>query len=362
MGTLRFERIPLLWGETAMPLQNACSACSTKIKVKDELVGKAIKCPKCGKVFKALADGATKDAAIKAATAALTAASPARKPAATKPPAAWDDGDDDEDAKTKKKPVKKGPPKKRVAADEDEDDDEDEKGEDSAFEDLLAQTTLSPESKKRVNSELGLREKGLWVGQPDPKIMTVRSIRKAFAGVFFFAILAVFGSIASGTQLDDKSLAKLLIGGIVVAWLVLSFVIAVMVMFMEHRRAVGSAYVITNKRCITLIPGWFTAPAPVSYYPDLVQQMRRIPSWIFGGDSGDIVFRSVTTITRTYSRRHGTSTSVQTTHYGFLGIRQLDEVEGRIRQALLSSDDDDDDDDRRKKNKKKNKKRDDEDD
>ena len=103
---------------------------------------------------------------------------------------------------------------------------------------------------------------------------------------------------------------------------------------MERKKALGSAYVITNKRCITFLPGWFSGPAPTSYYPDLVQHMRRMPSWIFGDGAGDIVFRSVTTVTTTYHRRGGASTSVSTTYYGFLGIRNLDEVEGRIRHAL----------------------------
>jgi WD40 repeat protein/serine/threonine protein kinase len=31
-----------------MPIQTPCSACSAKVNIKDELIGKAIKCPKCG--------------------------------------------------------------------------------------------------------------------------------------------------------------------------------------------------------------------------------------------------------------------------------------------------------------------------
>jgi predicted Zn finger-like uncharacterized protein len=72
-----------------MPVQTACTSCAAKLKVKDELVGKSIKCPKCGKVFKVAgeADGtavkagvaasATKDGAVKSAPAAEK---PAKKP------------------------------------------------------------------------------------------------------------------------------------------------------------------------------------------------------------------------------------------------------------------------------------------
>jgi serine/threonine protein kinase/formylglycine-generating enzyme required for sulfatase activity len=35
-----------------MPIQTACPSCSVKISVKDELIGKAIKCPKCGQVLR----------------------------------------------------------------------------------------------------------------------------------------------------------------------------------------------------------------------------------------------------------------------------------------------------------------------
>jgi hypothetical protein len=341
-------------------------------------------------VFKALADSEPQ-IALKSTDSSNGAVAP--KPGAKKPPPpvwgddddqeddkkpAWDrkskddeDSDYEDDAKAKKKPAKKGPlPKKRAADDDDDQDEDEEQGEDDAFAELLEQTTLSPLAKKQITGELGLREKGLWIGQPDPKIMTVRGIPKAIAGVIIFVFLAIFGSVASGATLghDNPSLAAILIGGIIVLALVFAVLVFGLVLFMERKKAIGAAYVITNKRCITFLPGWFSGPAPTSYYPNMVQNMRRMPSWIFGGDAGDIVFRSVTTVTRTYHQRGGVSTSVSTTYYGFLGIRNLDEIEGRIRQALFADDDDDEDDDdeddRRKKKKKgkKKKRRDDDDD
>ena len=345
-----------------MPLQTACSACAAKIKVKDELVGKSVKCPKCGKIFKALAG----DAAVNA-NGEVAPKSKAKKPPATPWDAddnegdddqrpAWDKkSDEDDDDPEAKNPGKQGPPpKKRAAVDEDDNDDISNKDGDQPFEELLERTTLAPLAKKQIAGEIGLREKACWIGQPDPKIMTVRSIPKALGGVFILTFLAIFGSIFGSMQFAGGT-AAIVIGCIVVVWFLLALIVTGLVLYMERRKAIGSAYVITNKRCITFVPGWFSGPAPTSYYPDLVQHMRRMPSWIFGGDAGDIVFRSLTTVTTTYHRRGGASTSVRTTYYGFLGIRNLDEVEGRIRQARLRDDDDDDDEEEEDRRKKKGK-------
>ena len=72
-----------------MPLQTSCSSCSAKFKVKDELIGKSIKCPKCGKVFKVSTEGEEVRTSV--------SASPAAKPTTKKPPLpAWNDDDDEE--------------------------------------------------------------------------------------------------------------------------------------------------------------------------------------------------------------------------------------------------------------------------
>ena len=35
-----------------MPIQTVCSSCSVNIQVKDELIGKTIRCPKCNQVLR----------------------------------------------------------------------------------------------------------------------------------------------------------------------------------------------------------------------------------------------------------------------------------------------------------------------
>jgi predicted Zn finger-like uncharacterized protein len=336
-----------------MPLQTACSACSAKIKVKDELIGKLIKCPKCGEKFKAAAEE-TK--------AAVTAAAIAKKPETKKPPPAWADDEDEDDkapawdkngkntAATKPKP-----PGKKAAA-KDDDDDDDEKDPDEDFDALLSGTQLPESTKKLVQGELGLREKGVWVGQPCPKIMTVRAIPKALGAVVAVTIACIVLGAIGGSAIEGYGIFVGLAAAVL--WVIAAPLLGGIILFMDRRAALATAYVVTNKRCIVFTGKWFFSPGLESFYPDLLAHMRRMGSWIFGGDAGDLVFRSVTTITTTHSRRHGTSTSVSTVYYGFLGIRSLDEIERVIRQTLLTDDDDDDDDDddeddRKKKKKKK---------
>lgn len=104
-----------------MPLRTACSSCGKKLQVRDELAGKKVKCPDCGKVFIAAAPSAT------TADPAAIKASPSKAPPAKTSP-------------TKASPSKGGPPpmakddislqptlKKpigRPVQDQDEDDDE----------------------------------------------------------------------------------------------------------------------------------------------------------------------------------------------------------------------------------------------
>jgi hypothetical protein len=344
-----------------MPV-TVCTSCSAKLKVKDELAGKSIKCPKCAKVFK-VADAEPVSAAV---TAGVAETAPAKKPPPPPPPA-WDTDDEDE-VKPKKKPRTRADddeedaPKPKPKAKQFDDGDDADTDDEAPFKELLEQTQLDDSTKKQIQADLGLREKGIWVGQPDPKIMAVRALGKSAIGIFIGTIFCiVFGIMAGGAIGLHWAIAT---GGAVFVWLMLAVALCVSIPFMDRRKALATAYVITNKRCITYTASWFGTVTPESFYPDLLRHMRRMQSWFFGKDAGDLVFRSVTTITTTHHSRGGTSTSVQTTYFGFLGIRGLDEIERKIRQALLTDDDDDDDDedDRRSRKKKKRRRRDDDDD
>src|SRR5262249_25588424 len=154
-----------------------------------------------------LAGGETEKAAVKAGAAAAKPAEKEKKPAA-----AWDDGADEEEkgspwekkdkANGKSPPAKAKLPKSK-AADEDEDDDEDEAPDpDAQFDDMLASTLLPDSTKKLIQGQLGLREHGIWVGQPDIKIMSVRGLAKVFAGVFAVTILTIILGVGGGAALE----------------------------------------------------------------------------------------------------------------------------------------------------------------
>jgi len=322
-----------------MPVQTACSSCSAKIKVKDELIGKSIKCPKCSTVFKVAAQGV---ASAQTATA--------EKAQGKKPPApAWEDDEDDEGEKPKSKP--KAKTFDDYGADRDEE---------APFKELLAETHLADSTKQQIKADLGLREQGIWVGQPDAKIMAVRALVKSAIAMFVITIMSIVLGAVGSSALGNMGWAAPWAAALF--WLVMTPVMIGGIPFMDWRKARATAYVITNKRCIVYTASWFGTVTPESFHPDLLQHMRRMQSWFFGTDAGDLVFRSVTTITTTHHARGGTSTSTSTKYYGFLGIRGLDEIERRIREAILVDDDDDDDDEEDRRRKKKKRKRRDDDD
>ena len=62
--------------------------------------------------------------------------------------------------------------------------------------------------------------------------------------------------------------------------------------------------------------------------------MRRGDSWLLA-DGGDLIFRSVTTIRHSTSRHGHSSRSVTRTHYGFLAIARVKEVEKLVRETLI---------------------------
>src|SRR5438105_672614 len=117
------------------------------MKIKDELAGKQVKCPKCANVFKADAPSAP-------------AATPTQ---AGDKPAAWDKNDIA--AKSKPTPEEEPPTLAKGATD--------------SLDTELAKTTLSAEDRQKVVDEIGRREKVVWLGQPVPMI---RFVRDAFVG------------------------------------------------------------------------------------------------------------------------------------------------------------------------------------
>src|SRR5947209_5308353 len=101
-----------------MPIVIACSHCQARLKLADTQAGKNVKCPKCGKVFKAVADAAEEAAVRPEAAGAKEAKLASGPPPLPMPPprpvAAVSDAD------APRRPV-------RRPRDDDEDDDEEER-------------------------------------------------------------------------------------------------------------------------------------------------------------------------------------------------------------------------------------------
>jgi hypothetical protein len=107
----------------------------------------------------------------------------------------------------------------------------------------------------------------------------------------------------------------------------------VVVPVLRWKLAQGTIYALTNRRALVYKQGLF-GPTRESYSPLEVAQMRRADSWLFQA-AGDVIFRSVTVITTSRNSRGGSSSSTSTTHYGFLAIAHVKEVEKLVRETLI---------------------------
>ena len=344
-----------------MPIKISCGDCSAKLAVKDELAGRTVKCPKCQQAIKVPAPASDGDAPVSAGSKSAAWDKPAAKrpPEPAKPakkPAKPRDEEDEEDDEPRRKPAKRGAmandddeddrPKGKSKApakrrdDDDDDEDEDDGGEKS-LKHWLSGTLLPAAVKKQVNNEITAKEDVVWLGQPCPKMMIVRNLWAIFVGVFFVSMFIFVGGFL---LLKDMSGATkgILLGGL---WLVAVVGISALVPILSRRKAHQTCYVITTRRAIVFAGGFFGSPSIESFKPNLLAHMRPMKSWVFKDGAGDLVFRSVTTITTTHHKHGGSSTSRSTAYYGFLAIRNMDKIEQKIRRTLLVDDDDDDDDD-----------------
>jgi hypothetical protein len=102
---------------------------------------------------------------------------------------------------------------------------------------------------------------------------------------------------------------------------------------LRWRTAKRTCYALTNRRALVYKEGLF-GPSRESYGPTEVSAMRLRLSWLCRG-GGDLIFRSVTVIRTSRNRQTGTHTSRKTTHYGFLAIAHVHEVEQLVRATLI---------------------------
>lgn len=154
-----------------MPLTIRCPACNAALKVKDEFLGRKIKCPKCTHVMPIPQEptddeaGAPEEAvsARKPAPVARVGTAAKSKPPAAPPPRRPEPPADDDEA-----------PARRAKRD-DEDDEAP-----LSFDELA----VPAEFRKRVEIEIG-DEPIVWMGRPDPQV----TMKKAKWGILAGAIM-----------------------------------------------------------------------------------------------------------------------------------------------------------------------------
>jgi hypothetical protein len=216
-------------------------------------------------------------------------------------------------------------------------------------EDCIEAGPIPADLKQRVVAELGTKEQLVWMGRPDGAIVFRRSLGYLVVGglVALISALWLLGAMFSkpvppappvakagkqavktppppvATKTNPWAPAGFLVGSICFS----------LVPVVRWKLAQRQCYALTNRRALVFKQGLF-GPTFESYSPLEVSAMRRSDSWVFKG-GGDLIFRSVTVIRSSYSQRTGTSRSVRTTHYGFLAIANVRQIERLVRETLI---------------------------
>jgi hypothetical protein len=198
--------------------------------------------------------------------------------------------------------------------------------------------------KHKLLSGLEGNERPVWIGQPVSTLVLVRN-----GGYFALAAVGVLVSLVwlLGTLTPPKTVAVRQVQGrrVVVTQvkqqpgnplkpLVLFLVAAGVgaVPLVRRHFASRTAYLLTTRRAVVYKEGLF-GPTREVYSPMEVSAVRRSDSWFFAGH-GDLIFRTVQVISTSRTRGRASS-SVKTTHYGFLAVAHVGEVEKLLRETLI---------------------------
>jgi len=321
-----------------------CAACQTKLKVPENTTAKALRCPKC--------KGAVPLAAPKKPSSPPEAAKPKPKPPSPPPEEEFEvneAADHDED-------------------DESEADEETEAAKDSALaklgfldvEDVFEEGGVPDDAREAIEKSFIKKEKALWAGRPDPKIIE----SSAWIGLVVgpIALLVALGACGGGSAFallsSAEMMVKLIVGGFAAAaFLMFGGVGAVAIIF---RKSLGgnaaACYVLTNKRAY-IYDGSHHVRA---FSPEQLVEMKSQEASGFPG-AGDLIFAydlmgdaGVQVDKETAQRAHGPGAQ-PSTPVGFLAIQKLKLVRQMINEILVQPVLDTMDDKGRKKKKKKDK-------
>jgi hypothetical protein len=213
---------------------------------------------------------------------------------------------------------------------------------------------IPAEIKAKALSQLDPSEKVVWLGQPLPRLILLRS-GGYFVGGAVLALLALGGlslvlmfqnaaangakkvpipqQAAKNVQVPQPSILPNLVipGGLFLASVGLAAV-----PFVRRHFALRTCYALTNRRALVYKEGIF-GPTRESYSPLEVAGVRRGDSWLQRG-SGDVIFRTVQVLRQGSRVSVGMISwqgSVKTTHYGFIGIADPQGVEKLVRETLV---------------------------
>jgi hypothetical protein len=217
-------------------------------------------------------------------------------------------------------------------------------------EDCREDGEISAALKEKIVEELSENERLVWLAQPVPALVFRRNLGYFGGG----AILALVAFVWLASMLFTGSAQKHEIpvvggkkGAVVQVKtpphatpfnplpliLLIPAVGLTVVPVLRWKLSKGTIYGLSNRRALVYKEGLF-GPSRESYSPLEVSQMRRADSWLFA-DAGDVIFRSVTVITTSRSSSGKSHTSTNTTHYGFLAIAHVKEVEKLVRETLI---------------------------
>jgi hypothetical protein len=195
-----------------------------------------------------------------------------------------------------------------------------------------------------VEEELSRGEVLHWVGRMCPELVGRGAIAYRIMGIIFAAMGLIVSGVMVGVAPGGVKFAAIIPLLFVAIGLFLVFVLPGKL----KKQHEGSWYAITDQRAIVFTPGLFGGNGETTTYePDELRRMRVKPAKSPKG-AGDLIFKTKITRQRTdyVDRRTGRTTRSETTehetHYGFLGIEDVRDVETLIHKVLLGTMDDDD--------------------
>ncbi len=172
-----------------------------------------------------------------------------------------------------------------------------------------------------------------------PEIAQKNARKALITGLVFAGVGVLFSAVAF-------AVAPWFVGLFPLIFVAIGIGIAVVAPKIAIKQAELGWYAVTNQRALVYIPSAFgSGGETTSYEPNELRRMRVQTSKVVKG-AGDLIFKTKITEKRTdYVDRRTrqtvkTETSRSETHFGFLGIPDVREVETLIHNVLLDGNND----------------------